>query len=201
MYAILDEALYGHVGFVDGGHPFVIPTIHVRIGDELFFHGSMASRLMAVIGSGAAVCVTVTLLDGLVLARSAFDHSMNYRSVVVLGSGRMVTDRGEKLAILKALSEHVVPGRWVEARPPSKPELDATAVACVPIREASAKIRTGGPKDRPQDQDWPVWAGVVPLSLQAGAPISDPTTGDDRRVPDYAQNYRRPDLGRGQDSV
>lgn len=191
IHAILDEALICHVGFVDEGHPMVIPTIHVRIGDELFFHGSNASRLLAVIGSGAPVCVTVTLLDALVLARSAFDHSMNYRSVVVLGSGRLVTEREAKLAALVALSEHVIPGRWDEVRSPTEQELNATTVACVPITEASAKIRSGPPKDRAEDCELPVWAGLLPLALTPGVAIPDPHLTRDLPVPGYLAGYRR----------
>lgn len=192
IHAILDEAFFCHVGFVDDGHPMVIPTIHVRIGDELFFHGSNASRLLAVIGSGAPVCVTVTLLDALVLARSAFDHSMNYRSVVVLGSGRLVTDREAKLEALVALSEHVIPGRWEEVRPPSEQELNATTVACLPITEASAKIRSGPPKDRAEDYDLAVWAGLLPLNLMPGLAVPDPRMTHDLPVPEYVGGYRRP---------
>ena len=194
IHAILDEALTCHVGFVDEGQPMVIPTIHVRVGDELFFHGSNASRLLAVIGSGAPVCVTVTLLDALVLARSAFDHSMNYRSVVVLGTGRLVTDREAKLAALIALSEHVIPGRWDEVRPPTEQELNATTVACVPITEASAKIRSGPPKDRAEDYELPVWAGLLPLALTAGVAIPDPRMTHGLPVPGYIANYRRPSI-------
>lgn len=191
IHAILDEALICHVGFVEEGQPLVIPTIHVRIGDELFFHGSNASRLLAVIGSGAPVCVTVTLLDALVLARSAFDHSMNYRSVVVLGAGRLVKEREPKLAALVALSEHVIPGRWDEVRSPSEQELNATTVACIPITEASAKIRSGPPKDRAEDYDLAVWAGLLPLSITAGLAIPDPRMKHDLLVPEYVRDYCR----------
>jgi len=189
--AILDEALICHVGFVDEGQPFVIPTIHVRIEDELFFHGSNASRLLAVIGSGAPVCVTVTLLDALVLARSAFDHSMNYRSVVILGQGRQVTEPREKIKALHALSEHVIAGRWEDVRKPTEQELNATTVACVPITEASAKIRSGPPKDRAEDYDLPVWAGLLPLRVCAGEAIADPAMRRTIALPEYVRTYIR----------
>ena len=192
IHAILDEALICHVGFVDDGQPIVIPTIHVRMGDELYFHGSNASRLLAMISSGQPICVTVTLLDALVLARSAFDHSMNYRSVVILGSGRLVTNRDQKRAVLTALSDHVIPGRWEEVRQPSEQELDATTVACVPITEPSAKIRSGPPKDRAEDYDLPVWAGLLPLAMTPGAAIPDPRMTRPMPVPEYVTHYQRP---------
>ena len=165
--AILDEALICHVGLAVEGQPFVIPTIHVRRGDELYIHGSAASRMLEHGGSGARLCVTVTLVDGIVFARSAFHHSMNYRSVVVLAEARVVTERAEKLAVLAALVNRFSPGRSEQARAPNELELKATLVLALPILEASAKIRTGGPIDDEADLNLPVWAGVVPVRLQA----------------------------------
>ena len=173
IHAILDEALICHVGFVVDDNPVVIPTIHWRQDDELYFHGSMASRMLRNLREGVDACVTVTLLDGLVLARSAFHHSMNYRSVVVFGKAREVTDREEKLRALTALVEHVVPGRSPDVRAPNESELRQTLVLALPIGEASAKIRTGGPIDDEEDYALPVWAGVVPLTLMKGTPIKD----------------------------
>ena len=183
IHAILDEALICHVAFVVDGQPFVIPTIHARVGETLYFHGSTASRMMRAMSSGAQVCVTVTLLDGLVLARSAFHHSMNYRSVVVLGVPREVTDAEEKLRALDAIVEHVVPGRSGDARKPNPSELRATMVGALEISEASAKIRTGGPVDDEDDYALPVWAGVVPLKLTAGEPERDARC--DAELPSY----------------
>ncbi len=171
--AILDEALLCHVGFVVEGQPYVIPTIHARVDDVLYVHGAVASRMLKVLATGVPVCVTVTLLDGLVLARSAFHHSMNYRSVVVLGTARPVTDRNELSRALHALVEHVVPGRSEEVRGPNAKELEATAVLAIPIDEVSAKVRTGGPVDEPEDHALGCWAGVLPLSLGVGAPVPD----------------------------
>jgi uncharacterized protein len=173
IYAILDEAYICHVGFVVDGHPFVIPTIHARVGDTLYFHGSAASRMLRSLRDGVDACVTVTLLDGLVLARSAFHHSMNYRSVVVLGMGREVTDRVEKLHALDAIVEHVVLGRSKIARPPNESEIRQTMVIAMPLAEASAKVRTGPPLDDEPDYALDVWAGVIPISLAKGEPIQD----------------------------
>jgi uncharacterized protein len=172
--AILDEALYGHLGFVEDAQPFVLPTIHARIDDRLYVHGSAASRMLRVAASGISVCYTATLLDGLVLARSAFHHSMNYRSVVVLGQAHLVSDEGEKLSALRAVVEHVAPGRWGEVRPPHDKEMRATAVLRLPIEESSAKIRTGPPVDDEEDYALRVWAGVLPLRLVAGEPAGEP---------------------------
>ena len=187
--AILDEALICHVGFVADGKPMVIPTIHTRVGDTLYFHGSVASRMLRTLREGLEACVTATILDGLVLARSTFHHSMNYRSVVVLGTAREVTDREEKLRVLDALVEHVVRGRSRDARGPNESELRATMVLALPITEASAKIRTGGPVDDEEDYALPVWAGVLPLKLTPQEPIADRdvTAG----VPDYVADYVR----------
>jgi len=191
--AILDEALYCHVGFVADRRPFVIPTIHARAGDVLYLHGSPASRMLGTLAGGLDVCVTVTILDGLVLARSVYNHSMNYRSVVVLGNARTVEDREEKLAALEAIVEHVAAGRSTDARPPSDKELAGTLVLALPLDEASAKVRSGPPKDFDDDLPLPVWAGVVPLRLVAGEPEAAGDLPDGLAVPDYARDYRRPD--------
>ncbi|MBI2169801.1 MAG: pyridoxamine 5'-phosphate oxidase family protein [Actinobacteria bacterium] len=171
--SVFDEALICHVGFALDRQPYVIPTIHARVGDVLYLHGSPATRMIRTLKGGAPVCVTATLLDGLVLARSVFHHSMNYRSAVVLGRAREVTDPGEKMAALEAIVEHVAPGRWGEARRPNEKEFRGTAVLAIPITEASAKVRTGPPVDDEEDLALPVWAGVIPLTLARGEP--DPT--------------------------
>jgi nitroimidazol reductase NimA-like FMN-containing flavoprotein (pyridoxamine 5'-phosphate oxidase superfamily) len=174
LHAILDEGYVCHLAFVvDGGQPVVLPTAHVRIAHHLYVHGSSASRMLRA-ASSAPVCVTVTLLDGLVLARSAFHHSMNYRSVVILGAAERVDGDAERLAAMRALVERLSPGRWDEIRPPNEQELRATTILRVPLAEASAKIRTGPPIDDDADLALPCWAGVVPLSLVAGAPVADP---------------------------
>lgn len=173
VHAILDEALVVHVGFVADAQPFVIPTVHARIGDRIYLHGAVASRMLKTLATGVPCCVTATLLDGIVLARSAFHHSMNYRSVVVLGVARVVSDPSERSRALEAIVEHVARGRSREARPPNDKELAATSVLSLALDEASAKVRTGGPKDDEEDMSWPCWAGVVPLSLAAGAPIAE----------------------------
>jgi uncharacterized protein len=164
--AILDEGLICHLGFEVEGQPFVIPTLHARVGDTLYVHGSSASRALRHAGSGAPVCVTVTIFDGLVLAKSVFNHSVNYRSAVVFGTARVVPDE-EKREALRALTDQLVPGRWEEARQPTDQELKATWILALPIEEASAKVRTGGPEDEPEDLDLPVYAGVVPVHLAA----------------------------------
>ena len=189
--AILDEALICHVGYMDDGHPSVIPTIHARIGDTLYIHGSNASRTLRAARSGAEVCVEVTLVDGLVLARSAFHHSMNYRSVVVYGTARPVTDAEEKFAAQKALVDHVVHGRSDDARMPNERELNQTTILAIGLDEASAKVRTGPPKDEPEDYELAVWAGVVPLRMQPGAPDPDPRLPAGVEPPPYATDYRR----------
>lgn len=165
--AILDEALVCHLGFAVDGQPYVIPTLHARIGDRLYVHGSAASRMLRHVASDVRICVTVTLLDGLVLARSVFNHSIDYRSVVVLGTPTLVEDVEEKRRALHAFTEHIAPGRWEEARQPTDQELKATWILSVPLDEASAKVRTGPPEDEPEDMDLPVWAGVVPIHLAA----------------------------------
>jgi nitroimidazol reductase NimA-like FMN-containing flavoprotein (pyridoxamine 5'-phosphate oxidase superfamily) len=164
--AILDEALLCHLGFEVDGQPYVIPTLHARIGDRLYVHGSAASRMLRHAASGARVCVTVTLLDGIVLARSVFNHSINYRSVVVLGTATNV-EGGEKTEALRAFTDHIAPGRWGEARQPTEQELKATWVLALPLTEASAKVRSGPPEDDAEDLDFPVWSGVVPVHLAA----------------------------------
>lgn len=190
--AILDEGFICHVGFVADGQPFVIPTGYARVGDELYIHGSAASRMLRELSKGVEVCVTVTLLDGLVLARSAFHHSMNYRSVVILGTAELVTDADEKYKALEALTEHFVPGRWKDVRWPTKLELKATSVLKLPITEASAKIRTGDPVDDDEDYSMNVWAGVLPLDLISGNPTKDRKLASDVECPDYLREYRRP---------
>lgn len=191
--AILDEALYCHVGYVDGhGRPRVIPTIHVRIGDTLYVHGSNASRTLRTLGDGAEVCVVATLLDGLVLARSAFSHSMNYRSVVAYGATREVTDADEKWAAQRALVDHVCAGRAEQARMPNQRELDQTTILALEMREASAKIRTGPPKDDEADLELPIWAGVLPLRTVPGEPEPDPHLPAGLEAPQNVMRYRRP---------
>jgi len=189
LYAILDEALICHLGIVVDGAPVVLPTIHWREGDTLYVHGSAASRMLRSLRDGVEVCVTVTLLDGLVLARSAFHHSMNYRSAVVFGTAREVTDREEKLRALDSLVEHVVRGRSAEVRAPNESELRQTLVLGLPIDEASSKIRTGGPVDDEEDYALPVWAGVVPARLVFGSALPDERVN--AAVPDYVTSYSR----------
>lgn len=191
IHAILDEALYCHVGFIDGGRPVVIPTIHARRGDVLYLHGSPASRMLRTLARGSQVCVTVTILDGLVAARSFFNSSMNYRSVVLFGMTRAVDDPAEKAAALQAISEHVFPGRWDEARRPNDRETRATAVVAIPIAAASAKVRTGPPEDEDEDYALEVWAGVVPMRLRAGEPVPDPALDDAVPVPRHLADYGR----------
>ena len=190
-YEILDEGFICHVGFVVERQPFVIPTAYGRSGDNLYIHGSAASRMLRNLDKGAAVCITVTLLDGLVLARSIFNHSMNYRSVVVLGTATAVEDREEKLAALRALSEHILPGRWAESRQPNEREIKATLVLRLPITEFSAKVRQGPPIDDEEDYAFPTWAGVIPLTMVPGAPINDPRLDPATSVPAYARSYSR----------
>ena len=189
--AILDEGFICHVGFIVDGQPFVIPTGYARVDDKLYIHGSQASRMLRTLAGGVDVCVTITLVDGLVLARSAFHHSINYRSVVVFGKAELVVSREEKLAALLALSEHFIRGRWDDVREPSEQELVATSVLSLPLTEASAKIRTGPPLDDEEDYSLPVWAGVIPLQLVAEAPIRDPRLPAEIAEPEYAKEYRR----------
>jgi len=188
---ILDEGFICHVGFVIDGQPFVIPTSYGRHEDVLYIHGSAASRMLRNVSGGIPMCVTVTLIDGLVLARSIFNHSMNYRSVVVLGTGTAIEDREDKLTALRFLSEHLVPGRWNEARQPNEKELKATTILRVPIQEFSAKVRKGPVIDDEEDYAFPVWAGVVPLNLVVSDPIDDSRLADGIGVPDYIKGYSR----------
>jgi nitroimidazol reductase NimA-like FMN-containing flavoprotein (pyridoxamine 5'-phosphate oxidase superfamily) len=190
-YRILDEGFLCHVGFIADGQPFVIPTSYGRKDDRLYIHGSAASRMLRQMKDGVPVCVTVTLLDGLVLARSIFNHSMNYRSVVILGKATPVDDAVEKVEALRLLSEHIIPGRWADARRPSERELKATLVMRVPIEEFSAKVRTGPPIDDEEDYSFPTWAGVVPLETVARPPINDPRLDPQYKAPPYAAHYVR----------
>jgi nitroimidazol reductase NimA-like FMN-containing flavoprotein (pyridoxamine 5'-phosphate oxidase superfamily) len=190
--AILDEAIVCHVGFVDGGQPYVIPTIHARLDDVLYLHGASANHMLKTLEGGLDACVTVTLLDGLVLARSAFHHSVNYRSVCVFGKATLVTDEAEKLAALTALVEQVVAGRGADARPPTPSELRSTTVLRLPIVEASAKVRVGPPVDDEDDLGFDVWAGVLPFATAVGAPIPAPDLVGTPPVPSYLVDYRRP---------
>ena len=186
---ILDEAFLCHVGFVVDGQPFVIPTSYGRDGNVLYIHGSAASRMLRNLDKGIPVCITVTLLDGLVLARSVFNHSMNYRSVVILGTATLIDHPEEKLAALRALTEHILPQRWDDSRQPNEKELKATSVLRIPIDEFSAKVRVGPPIDDEPDYAFPTWAGVIPLETRAGAPIRDDRC--QRELPEYLRNYSR----------
>jgi nitroimidazol reductase NimA-like FMN-containing flavoprotein (pyridoxamine 5'-phosphate oxidase superfamily) len=191
VYRILDEGFLCHVGFAVDGQPFVIPTSYGRKEASLFIHGSAASRMLRQMKEGVAVCITVTLLDGLVLARSVFNHSMNYRSVVILGTATLVDDPEEKLAALRILSEHILPGRWDDSRQPNERELKATSVLRVPIEEFSAKVRKGPPLDDEPDYSFPTWAGVVPLEVKIGMPIDDERLLPGKEVPEYVRKYSR----------
>jgi len=191
VYCILDEGFLCHTGFVVDGQPFVIPTSYGRKDASLYIHGSAASRMLRQMKDGVPVCITVTLLDGLVLARSVFNHSMNYRSVVILGKATLVDDPEEKLAALRILSEHILPGRWDDSRQPNERELKATSVLRVPIEEFSAKVRVGPPIDDEEDYSFPNWAGVLPLEMKAGAPINDARLDPGREVPPYLTSYSR----------
>jgi nitroimidazol reductase NimA-like FMN-containing flavoprotein (pyridoxamine 5'-phosphate oxidase superfamily) len=186
---ILDEAFLCHVGFAVDGQPYVIPTSYGRDGDVLYIHGSAASRMLRNLDQGVPVCVTVTLVDGLVLARSVFNHSMNYRSVVILGTATLVNDPAEKLAALRALSEHIITHRWDDSRQPNEKELKATSVLRLPIDEFSAKVRVGPPVDDEEDYSFPTWAGVIPLQTTVGAAIRDERC--ERELPAYLKNYSR----------
>ena len=188
---ILDEGLVAHVGVDTGGGVMVIPMTYARMGDELILHGAVASRWLSSFDEGRSVSVCVTLLDGLVLAQSAFSHSMNYRSVVAFGEARVITDPEKKNAAFKALLDHLIPGRWEDSRQPDKKETDATTVLAMPIAEASVKIRSGPPKDSAKDLELPYWTGVIPLGLTSDAAIPDPVMKEERTVPDYAVNYSR----------
>lgn len=192
VYQILDEAFVCHVGFAVEGQPYVIPTSFGRIGDTLYIHGSAASRMLRSLSGGIPVCVTVTLIDGLVLARSAFHHSINYRSVVMLGTASLVEAAEEKFDALKAITENIIPGRWAEVREPNEQELKGTSVLSLPLVEVSAKVRTGPPKDDEEDYAIPVWAGELPLRVATEAPINDPELSPDLKPPLYIREYNRP---------
>src|SRR3954468_19926908 len=191
VYRILDEAFLCHVGFSVDGQPFVFPHSYGRKCSNLYIHGSAASRMLRQMKERVSVCVTVTLLDGLVLARSVFNHSMNYRSVVILGKATLVEDPEEKLMALRTLSEHILPGRWNDSRQPNERELKATSVLRVPIEEFSAKVRTGPPIDDVEDYSFPTWAGVVPLEIKVGEPIPDPKLTPGMQIPGYVRSYSR----------
>jgi nitroimidazol reductase NimA-like FMN-containing flavoprotein (pyridoxamine 5'-phosphate oxidase superfamily) len=195
LYRILDEALVCHVGFVSAGTPVVIPTAYGRAGDTLLLHGSAAGRMLRTVGGGVDVCVTVTLVDSLVLARSAFHHSMNYRSAVVFGRARVVDDPDEKVAALRAITEHIVPGRWPDVRAPHAQELKGTLVLALTLDEASAKVRTGPPIDDEEDYALPVWAGELPLRVVPQTPVADARLVPGVGVPPYVRVYRRPTNG------
>lgn len=190
--SILDEGLICHLGFVVDGTPFVMPTMYARRGDVVYVHGSPASRMLRAAAGPADVCLTVTLLDGLVLARAVFSHSMNFRSVVVLGRAEEVVDQDEKLAASEALVEHVCRGRWADARHPNQKELATTTILRLSLDEASAKVRTGGPKDSEADLDLPVWAGHLPLAVHPLPPVPDERLAGVGAPPAYATGYTRP---------
>lgn len=195
IHSVLDAGLIAHLGFVDNGQPYVIPTLHARIGDDLYVHGSSAARSLRALEQGIPACVTVTLVDGIVLARSVFEHSMNYRSVVVLGTATAVTSSEEKNEALHAFTDKLLPGRWEDARRPTELELKATSVLRIPIDESSAKIRDGGPDAEPEeDMALDIWAGHIPLAVTALAPVPDENLRPGIPVPRYAAEYRRPGL-------
>jgi nitroimidazol reductase NimA-like FMN-containing flavoprotein (pyridoxamine 5'-phosphate oxidase superfamily) len=191
VHKILDQGFVCHVGFSVDGQPFVIPTNYGRTGDALYLHGSAASRMLRTLSGGVPVCVTVTHVDGLVLARSAFHHSVNYRSVVILGTAHLVEDPAEKMEALRLFTEHVMKGRWDDVRQPTEQELKATTVLALPLEEVSAKVRCGGPVDDEADYTLPVWAGVLPLEVSVQAPIPDENRQRDLPVPTYLKNYTR----------
>jgi nitroimidazol reductase NimA-like FMN-containing flavoprotein (pyridoxamine 5'-phosphate oxidase superfamily) len=191
IYKILDEGFVCHVGFETDGQPFVIPTLYARVGDAIYFHGSAASRMLRDAADGVPVCITVTLTDGLVLARSVFNHSMNYRSVVALGKATLVDAPSEKLEALHAFTENILPGRWEDARQPNQKELKATSILKLPLTEISAKVRSGPVQDDEEDYTLRVWAGIVPLHLQADAPLRDERCDPAIPTPAYAAKYRR----------
>lgn len=194
IYAILDDAFVAHVGFNVEGQPFVIPTLFGREGDKLYLHGSVASRMLRHLETGVPACVNVTIVDGLVLARSAFHHSMNYRSVVAFGTARKIHEPVQKAQALRVISEHVITGRWKEVREPNEKELIATTVLQFSIEEASAKVRSGPPMDDADDYSLPVWAGVLPLRLQPETPSPDPGLAQNADVPDYVLHYRKDEV-------
>lgn len=189
VYSILDSGFVCHVGFIADGQPYVIPTNYGRAGDTLYLHGSAASRMLRTLSEGVPVCVTVTHVDGIVLARSAFHHSVNYRSVVILGTARLVEDPAEKMEALRIFTEHVMKGRWDDVRQPTEQELKGTTVLALPLEEVSAKVRTGGPIDDEADYALPVWAGVLPLETVAKPPQPDARLKADTPIPAYLKNY------------
>ncbi len=191
IFRIVDEALICHVGFVVDGQPYVIPTIHARLDDEIILHGAVANRMLKHIADGNPLCVTVTLVDGLVLARSVFHSSMNYRSAMLFGKGRLLETDEEKLRALEAITEHVARGRWNDARKPNRKELDGTTVIAMTIESASAKVRTGPPSDDDEDYTLPIWAGVVPMEVRAAQPMNDPKLSENIQTPMYVSNYVR----------
>ena len=191
IYKILDEGFVCHVGFAAEGQPFVIPTLYARVGDAIYFHGSAASRMLRGAATGIPVCITVTLTDGLVLARSVFNHSINYRSVVALGKAELVNEPAEKLKALHAFTNTIVPGRWEDARVPNEKELKATSILKLELSEVSAKIRSGPVMDDEEDYALPIWAGIVPMHLQAEPPIRDERCDASIATPEYAAHYRR----------
>lgn len=189
IYKILDEGLVCYVGFAIEGQPYVIPTAYARIADQIYIHGSPISRMLQSLSNGIEVCLTVTLVDGLVLARSAFHHSMNYRSVISFGTATVVSELEQKMSALQAFSDHILPGRWAEVRQPTSNELEATVVLALPLIEASAKVRTGHPTDEREDCSLPIWAGEIPLRLVADSPIGDSSLLQGIEPPDYVSNY------------
>lgn len=191
IYKLLDEAFVSHVGFAVDGQPYVIPTMFARVNDAVYFHGSAASRMLRGASSGLPVCLTVTLMDGLILARSVFNHSMNYRSVVALGTATLISEPAEKWEALHAFTEKLIPGRWQDARQPNEKELKATSILKLPLTEVSAKVRTGGVEDDAEDYALRVWAGVIPLRLVADAAVRDERCDAEIPTPAYAANYRR----------
>ena len=190
VHAIIDEALFCHLGIIHDGKPVVIPTIHARMGDHIVFHGSNASRLLK-ISNNNEICVTITLLDGLVMARSLFNSSMNYRSAVIFGKGEIIKDHDERMAAFKSITDHIAPGRWDDARQPNNSELKQTSVVRMPIDEASAKISVGPPDDEDEDYALHYWAGVIPINQTYGEPESDPILQEGITIPIYLKNYCR----------
>jgi uncharacterized protein len=189
IYPIVDAALICHVGFVLDGQPFVIPTLHARQDDTILLHGAKGSRLLRHVQAGGQVCITITLIDGIVLARSVFHHSINYRSAVLFGSGAVIADDQARLQALEAFTERLIPGRWQDARPPNPLELKQTTIVAVPIESASAKLRSGPPGDEAEDYELPVWAGVLPLRQGLGTPVADPQLKPGVELPDYLRDF------------
>ena len=191
IYKILDEGFVCHLGFAVDAQTYVIPTMFARIDEAIYFHGSAASRTLRGLSTGLAVCLTVTLVDGLVLARSVFNHSMNYRSVVALGTATLVNDPEEKLVALRAFTEKILPGRWADARQPNEKELKATSILCLPLSEVSAKMRFGPVEDDAPDYELPVWAGVIPLHLAPAEPLRDASCPESVAMPEYMKTWQR----------